>query len=361
MLPVLFGTMKRRIPLAMRLHWRDTWHKVACGVFAGSGTGTATSNRELIEIRLRSLREIFTRMDWDDLRFFLAVARNGSLRGAAELLQTNHATVSRRLSGLESKLEERLFERTRGGLLATQLGELLRPHAERIEDEVRSVAHRVAERNRRPSPSVTLVMPPLFGLTSVSDDLAAFMMLDREVELRIVSAETEGIRLQAEADLALCYAHEVGDDAASLRLLHCAKAVYCTPDYASRIRDDGGQGLAWIGWDAAAESWIEQSPFPKASLRHLASETVAQCMLAARGLGLSYLPCFLADPHPSLVRAPFQKPVLDRSLWLLLHRDRQAAARIRFFADFLAARIRGRKEAFLAGLAPPSDRHPAQT
>ncbi len=311
------------------------------------------------------MRELLNRMDWDDLRFFLAVARNGSLRGAAELLQTNHATVSRRLTGLERKLEERLFERTRGGLLATQLGELLRPHAERIEDEVRIVAHRVSERNSKPSPCVTLVMPSFFGLTSISDDLAAFMTLHREIELRIVSAETSGGVLQAEADLSLCYAADVGEEAVGLRLLHCAKAVYCSPDYTSRIRDDGGEGLAWVGWDVpagvetGAPTWIEESPFPKAALRHRASETVVQGMLAARGLGLSYLPCFLADPHPGLVRAPFQKPVIDRSLWLLLHRNQQATARIRLFADFLALRIRSRKEAFLAGLTAPNDRSPA--
>ncbi len=297
-----------------------------------------------------------TRMDWDDLRFFLAVARNGTLRGAAEQLGTNHTTVSRRLAKLEEKLEARLFDRSHGGLQPTQLGERLRPHAERVEGEIEAATRLVVGQDRRPTGTITVSLAPAISLTSIAGDLAAFMKMHREIEVRILTTNALSDLARREADVSLRYANEVSDDVIGRRLLDCAKAVYCSPDYATSVRDDGGQGLEWIGWgeafDTTTPDWIKASPFPKARLRHRVNEAVAQTMLAARGLGLTYLPCFLADPQVGLVRAPFQEPVPDRSLWLLLHQDLRETARIRLFVDFLVARIRSRKEEFLAGIAP---------
>lgn len=297
-----------------------------------------------------------TRIDWDDLRFFLAVARSGSLRGAAEQLGSNHATVSRRLAGLEAKLEARLFDRTRGGLLPTQVGDLLRPHAERVEGEIEAAHRLVAGQDRRPTGTITVSLAPAISLTSIAGDLAAFMKMHRDIEVRILTTNALSDLTRREADVALRYSQEVNDDVVGRRLLDCAKAVYCSPDYATRIRDDGGHGLEWIGWGEAfhteTPAWVRDSPFPKARLRHRVNEAVAQTMMAARGLGLTYLPCFIADPQAGLVRAPFQEPIPDRSLWLLLHPDLKDTARIRLFVDFLVARIRSRKEEFLAGIVP---------
>ena len=97
-------------------------------------------------------------------------------------------------------------------------------------------------------------------------------------------------------------------------------------------------------------TWIRRSPFPHATLRHRVNEAEWQMALAATGVGLTTLPCFLADRHPGLVRAPYQAPVPDRSLWLLLHSDLRNTARIRVLVDFLVARIRSRKEEFTAGV-----------
>ncbi len=278
------------------------------------------------------------------------------MRGAAEALRTNHATVSRRLNSLESSLEARLFDRTRGGLHTTQLGDLLRPRAERIEAEILAGAAVVGGRDPTPSGVVTLGIAPAIGLTSLADDLAQFMTRHREIDLRIVTTRRLSDASGAEADVSLSYAHEVGAGRVGRRVLPCAKAVYCSPDYVNRIRDNGGEGLEWIGWDEAADAgepdWLQRSPFPKACLRHRVNEALTCCMMAARGLGLTYLPCFLADPQPGLVRAPYQTPVPDRSLWLLVQENLDGTARVRLLVDFLVARIHSRKDAFLAGIAP---------
>ena len=54
-------------------------------------------------------------LDWDDLRFFLAVSERGSISGAAKFLNVNHSTVLRRLASLEKRLGVRVFDRLPDG------------------------------------------------------------------------------------------------------------------------------------------------------------------------------------------------------------------------------------------------------
>ena len=75
-------------------------------------------------------------LNWDDLKYFLAVARTGTLRGGADSIQVNHTTLTRRLSVMEERVGSRLFDRSKQGLVLTQLGEDLMPHAERVEAEM---------------------------------------------------------------------------------------------------------------------------------------------------------------------------------------------------------------------------------
>ena len=78
--------------------------------------------------------------DWDDLRFFLAVARAGRLTAAARQLEADHTTVSRRISALEAALKAKLFERSPQGYTLTEQGERLLRHAESMETQALAVA-----------------------------------------------------------------------------------------------------------------------------------------------------------------------------------------------------------------------------
>ncbi len=291
--------------------------------------------------------------DWDDLRFFLAVARSGTLRGGAEAIRANHATVSRRLTSLERGIKARLFDRTKSGLKLTQLGEELLPHALRVEDEIAAASRFVAGRDSHPSGQIHVSMPSGISHTSIVDDFAEFSREYEEIELSFQVTNTFADLARREADVSIRYAYEVTDDVVGRRVLRCARAVYCAADYAKRINDDGGEGLTWIGWNEdegdKTAPWIKKTPFPHARLRHRINEVATQVAMAAAGMGLTFLPCFMADRNPGLVRAPFQDPVLDRSIWLLLHNDLRNTARIRVFVDFLVRRIKSRRDEFVAG------------
>lgn len=295
----------------------------------------------------------FSTFDWDDLRFFLAVARAGTLRGGAETLKANHATVSRRLTALEEGIEARLFDRTKTGLQLTQLGEDLLPYARKVEEEVSAASRLVAGRDARPSGPIKLSLPPVLTLSSVMEDLADFSEAHEDIDIHLDISNDRADLARREADITLRVAFEVTDDVVGRRLVQYGKGVYCSPDYAARMEDNGGRGLTWIGWNEPEEhstaDWVATSPYPNARLRHRMNEGVPQLSLAAAGMGLAMIPCFLGDRYPGLVRAPYHEPVLDRSIWLLFHGDLRRTARIRLFIDFLVARILSRRAEFVAG------------
>src|SRR5690606_41499206 len=101
--------------------------------------------------------------NWDDLRVFLAVARAGSLSGAARALGVNHSTVFRRVGAFEEALEVRLFERLPGGYVLTAAGEEMREAAPRVEAEIAALGRQVARQDLRPSRPTrppTVPLPP---------------------------------------------------------------------------------------------------------------------------------------------------------------------------------------------------------
>ncbi|MBE1285139.1 MAG: LysR family transcriptional regulator [Rhodobacteraceae bacterium] len=289
-------------------------------------------------------------LNWDDLKYFLAVARTGTLRGGAESIQVNHTTLTRRITVMETRVGSRLFERSKSGLALTQIGEDLMPHAERVEAEMAAASRVIIGRDAQPSGTVYVTLPHGLAMTSLMEDFAAFAELYPDIILNMNFTNDIRDLMRREADVSLRVADEVTDDVVGRKLVQMSQAAYCTRAYAERIRDNGGEGLHLIGWhepeDAITAKWVKESYYPKATLKHRVSELVPLITLAAAGLGMAYLACNLGDRHPGLIRAPFQKPVPYRNIWLLLHRDLRNTARVRLFVDFLAERIKSRRNEF---------------
>ncbi len=288
--------------------------------------------------------------DWDDLKYFLAVVRVGTLRGGAEKIGANHSTVSRRLNLLEETIGSRLFDRTKDGFVLTQLGEDLLPHALRVEDEITAASRVIVGRDSLPSGVIHLSLPYALAHTSMVDDFAAFADLYPDIELNLNFTNNVSDLTRREADVSLRVSNEVTDDVVGRKLVQLSSAAYCSPAYAERVKDNGGEGLSFIGW-AEAEGvtktdWISKSHYPKAILKHRVEEIVPHLSLAAAGFGMTQVACCLGDRHPGLVRAPFQKPAAHRYIWLLLHRDLRKTTRVRLFVDFLADRMKTKKNEY---------------
>jgi DNA-binding transcriptional LysR family regulator len=296
-------------------------------------------------------------LNWDDLKYFLAVARTGTLRGGADSITVNHTTLTRRIAVMEERVGSRLFDRSKSGLVLTQVGEDLLPHAERVEQEMTAASRVIVGRDTQPTGTVYVTLPHGLAMTSLMEDFSAFSERYPDITLNLNFTNDVRDLTRREADVSLRVATDVTDDVVGRKLVQMSQAAYCSRQYAERVTDNQGEGLNFIGWhepeEATTARWLTDSHYPKATLKHRVSELVPLITLAASGLGMAYLACNLGDRHPDLIRSPFQKPLPYRSIWLLLHRDLRNTARVRLFVDFLAERVTARRNEFwVSGTAP---------
>lgn len=290
-------------------------------------------------------------MEWDDLRYVLAVGRHGTLSAAARHLGVNHSTVFRRIGLIEERLGARLFERHRDGYTPTPAGEEAVALAERLEDQVDGLERRLAGRDTRPSGTVRVTTTDTLLAKALAPLLAAFRPAYPDIEIELV-VENRFLSLsRRDADVAIRPTTAPPETLIGRRVCAIATAIYGSANYLADAPPSG---------DLAAHAWIA----PDDSLAHLASarwlrrtlpgvhpvlraNTLLGMLAAAEaGLGLAALPCFLGDATAELRRV---RPPLDElvsGLWLLTHRDLRRVARVRAFMDFLDRELRRRSDAF---------------
>jgi DNA-binding transcriptional LysR family regulator len=293
---------------------------------------------------------------WDDLRSFLAIARTGSLQGAARMLGINHSTAFRRLNALEARLGVRLFDRSARGYALTVAGEHMLASAERVENEILGLERRLLGGDVRLSGvlRVTTADTLLHGL--LGPHLRAFQEAYPGIELELITGNAFFDLSKREADVALRPSRHPGDAMVGRRLGEIAVALYAARDYlAARGRRESLEqlaGHALITGDASlahlpATRWlVERAPAGASVLR--CNSWLSQLAAARAGLGLAALPCFLADPAPELVRVLPPQPALAGELWLVTHPDLRRTARVRAFMEMLARGLR-RERALLEG------------
>ena len=283
----------------------------------------------------------FAAKNWEQMPYFLAVARFGSLRAAAEALGTTHAKLSRQIDALEGAYGMQLFRRSRSGVELTEAGILLLPVAKEAEGLFLGAQQRLTGLDRQETGSLRFSLSGTLAYEIVSPILIKFFERYPGIDIDIrVSDRMEDIN-RLETDVSLRVAYEVTDDVVARKLLPVALAYYASPDYLKRHMPEAGskgEGLHLIGWDEInrSPSWIEQSPFPLAEVRHATTDHVLQLNLARRGFGIVKTMPLLASNGLELVPVPGNELEFDQNIWILLHSDLRRTTRVRRFVDFLA-------------------------
>lgn len=157
--------------------------------------------------------------DWDDLKYFLAAAHTGSIRGGAESINANHTTLSRRLTILEDRIGTRLIDRSTLGLALTQLGEELMSYAQNVDEEMNAVARVIVGKDSEPTRTINLTMPHWFAMTSFIDDVADFAAMHPEIDLHMSFSDDVVNLARREADISLRVADEVTDSVVGRKLV----------------------------------------------------------------------------------------------------------------------------------------------
>lgn len=291
-------------------------------------------------------------MDWDDLRYFLALARTKTVRGAGAALGVSHATVSRRVEGLEDRLGARLFERTAAGFVLTDAGEAALAAASALEVGVADLERGVLGVDERLEGPVRitawdaavcdLVLPALAALVAAHPGIVLDVSADpRPVNLSLREAD---IALRVLAAGASPPEHLIGR-----RLTPMAMASYVGRDHAERLDPDrGGANARWLGYDdlALATRLVAASSHSHLPLWGSFRDLPVIAAAARAGLGLAMIPCYAGDADPGLVR--LLRPDLHEpaEIWLLSHPDLRATARVQAVRACLRAAVTAAADRF---------------
>lgn len=285
-------------------------------------------------------------MNWDDLRLFLAVARTGSISGAAKQLNVQHSTVSRRMRQFEEKLGTRLIERKQGGYELTPAGESVRDAASHIEREVLAVdgALQGADTDLTGPLKVTAINN--MASSVLMPMLARFSESHPQIQLHVIVSNLDASLAQREADVAIRLTNSPTDTLIGKRLVTVASTVYGSRTYLEKLREQGGEPR-WIGVECCGfhKTWTRQSCDEQ---RHhfISDDTLLTLSAIREGLGVSILPCFMGDTDPLLERYCDPDPAFNLGLWILLHPDLKGTARVLAFRDFMSNAIHDQKALF---------------
>ncbi len=287
-----------------------------------------------------------------DLRTLLAIAREGSLAGAARRLRVNHSTVFRRLAAIEARLDTLLFERRDGSYVTTAAGEDLLRTAERVEAEVEALERRLSGRDLRLTGSLRLTAPDDIAEVLLMPALAAFRRSYPDITVELVIDNRMLSLTRREADIALRPTREPPETLVGRRIATLASTVYRASS-ATRVGDKDLATEPWIAWDEGAgpppvARWLE-SRIDRNAVVYRSNSLLNQASAARAGLGLAILPCFQADPDSGLQRVMDPPAELDTGLWLLTHPDLRRAARVRALLDLLYETLKAMEEQLCGG------------
>lgn len=287
-------------------------------------------------------------MNWDDLRFFLAIARAGSLTAAARQLGVNQSTVSRRLAAMEGQLGARLFERGGDGHALTAAGGEVLETAENVEDEVLRIDRRVVGRDTRLRGRLRVTCVDMWA-ASLAPHFARFVAEHPEIDLTVATSYQHLSLARREADVAIRATDKPPDTLIGRRLLTLAFAVYGAAEVVDALgREPDPSELTWIGWESEAYNRLFiKDHYPTAQFRHRVDSLVVMRALVRAGLGVTVFACWRGDSDPRLRRV-YAQPITDSGLhvWVLAHPDVRRAARVRAFTKFISEAILAERDLF---------------
>lgn len=284
--------------------------------------------------------------NWDDLRVFLALTREGSLTGAAQRLRAGVATVSRRIERFEQALGVPLFLRHQSGYVLTDQGKALLPRAEAAEEALAGLLHAADEQDRirgnvRVASIESLIAPLL--VPALAPLLAAHPGLDVEI---LFSTQTVNLH-RHDADLALRMVRPDHGNLLVRQVVVMGFGLYGPPTGAAPARHVSWPDHVSLGTVLAWSRAFAGPDTPRLSVNTLE----AQVQAVRQGLGLAVLPHFLARPAQLRLiadRLP-DGDTMERPVYLVTQADLAASRRVSAVSDAIVDAIAARRAEFGPG------------
>lgn len=292
-------------------------------------------------------------MDWDDLRYVLAIARDRTLSRAAETLKATHTTVGRRLKTIEQSLGVRLFDPTPDGYAPTVAGREVIDAAERVEAEMLSLEARVLGQDAQLEGKLRVSTLDLLFRT-YHRAFTSFCERYPKVELTITTSDAEVSLLRREADVAFRLTNTPPEYAIGKRVAEVPFALYASRALVEKVGEGASLSkFPFIHWDERLnprwlDQWIaENAPGARVAVRIDTNMTMLRELVRA-GVGAHFLARFEGDSDPTLVRLRDGDPKFNRGLWLLTLNELRTTSRVRAFIEHMEAAVKRSERAEVA-------------
>jgi len=286
--------------------------------------------------------------NWDNLQTVLAIQRCGSIGGAARAMGLNYSTINRRLSAYEEILGIKLFERTAVGQVCTAAGLRICSAAERMEGELVEAERSVVGNDANLEGELRVTLSTSLFHMLMAPILGAFSQRYPDIRLTLNFTRDINDLAKREADIAFRFSNNPPESLVGVRITNCARSVYASSDYLDANLEP--QARHWIGWKDRNRrpSWVQNSSEPLAEIKHNALDNMAKQQMAAHGMGMAILPCFIGDQDKRLIRMPSGDVFAGLDLWILTHEDLRKTARVRALLEYSRDQLKA-KSALLEG------------
>jgi DNA-binding transcriptional LysR family regulator len=292
--------------------------------------------------------------NWDDIRIFLAVARQNGLAAAASSLGINHTTVARRLAGLEARLNTKLVTRTPSGAVLTPAGQQFLLHAERIEQEALAAEQNVYTADGTVSGKIRLATREAFGAWLVCPRISLLKRRHPELKLDLISEARTISLLKRDADITVSLHYPSQSRVIVQKLTDYRLGLFASHDY---LREYGpvetvdelkNRDVIWYVDDLIDmdEQRYMQRIIAIARQGFRSTNILAQYAAMASGMGIGIIPVYHASQDPNLVRILPNDVEEMRTYWLSVHPEAHDLPNVRAVIEFLGDVVREKKSLF---------------
>ena len=285
--------------------------------------------------------------DWNDLRYFLAVAREGSTIGAASALKVNQSTVQRRLAALEEAIGSQLVERTPTGYRLTEKGLALRPHAEAVETAVAAFRRQLASVDDVATGTIRVTAPEGIAYLILTPLLGKFHTLHPRLKVDVILTDRILDLSNGDADIALRAAPLEDSALIGRKIADLAWGFYASRSYADRQGSMSGpediNRHAVIQFDREladiqVSKWL-RGIVTEAPIAARCSSVSGALLTVKSGVGVALLPSHIGDTEKDLVRLFGPLKDIVSGCYLIAHPDLHKTPRVRAFFDFMIEEI----------------------
>lgn len=287
-------------------------------------------------------------MNWDDFRFFLAVARTGRLSAAGKVLGVDHATVSRRVGVLEKALGARLFDRSPSGYALTEEGQQLVSKAERMEAATIQAESSLIGKDSVISGIVRIGVPEGVAAYIVVQAVHKLCEEHPGLEIQLIALPRKFSLSKREADFVIAVSRPETGRVRIQKISDYKLHLYATKEYldqhppVEKISDlQRLRGIAYVP-ELIFDKQLDYIPLVDPAFRpHLTSTSVhVQLEAVLNGAGVGIVHDFMASRHPNLERVLSDEVSFTRTFWSVVHEDYADIERIRICANAIVNHMR---------------------